>query len=325
MKNLGEIGFVLNGGGFAGSLSVGMLKAVIEAGIKPKRIQGVSVGSLNAAKFIESGIEGLEETWDMIDKEGPSSIFNWMDIARTVPTKHSSLFYSKGLLRLISNLNMKKIIEAEEHLEIITCNETKDGQPEIFQSHSPEFLENPDNFRMPIIASTAIPGILPPVTINGMNYSDGVFFQLQSMIDAGCDTIFLFLNDQTVEKNARWDARLAQSRHTLYEKAVIGELKEILRTRKDFQVWTPDDLDLEQKTLPSLVRKMMVTEKNIRSALADAVQGNNINLVPHRIIVIYTETPVKSLYTTGFKRGDIKAARSVGYVQAKNILSKVLK
>lgn len=325
MRNLGEVGFILNGGGFAGALSVGMLEALIEAGIYPKRIQGVSVGALSAAKFIESGIEGLKATWERIDKDGPSSVFNWVDIATTVPRKNNSLFYSKGLLRLVNDLDMKKVITSKIPLEVVTCNESEESRPEIFQSHAQNYLENPELFKLPIIASTAIPGILPPVKINGMEYSDGVFFQLQSMIDAGCDTIFLLLNDQSAESNARWDKRLAQSRHALYEKAVIGELKEILRTRKDFQVWTPDDLDLQQKTLPSLVRKMMATEKSIRSALTSAVQGDDINLVPHRIIVLYTETPVKSLYTTGFTRGDTKAAASVGFVQAKNILAKVLK
>lgn len=322
--NLGKKGFLLNGGGFAGALSVGMLKAMCEAEIFADIIQGVSVGTLSAAKFIESGINGLQEIWLEIERRGPSDVFNWMDIPKTVIGRSNALYYPKGLHRLVDGLNFEKIVHSPIPLQVVVMRES-DEQPVIFRTTDPEYKEHPGKFRMPVIASTAIPGIFPPVQKDGVEYSDGIFFQLQQLIDEGCDTIFLFLNDQAPEPNARWDKRLAQARHMLYEKLVIADLKEILRTRKDFQIWTPDDLDLQQKTLPSLVRKMMATEKSIRSAATSAIQGDDINFVPHRIIVLYTETPITSLYMTGFSRGDIKAAINVGYVQAKNILTKVLK
>lgn len=323
--DLGKVGVVFNGGGFSGAFSVGFARAIWELGIKPEHIQGVSVGTLNAAKIIESGVKGLEHVWLDIEKDGASSIFNWMDIAPNVLKRSNALFYQKGLLRIVNGIDIAKIVQSPINLQIVTCNEFKDEQEEIFHNHDPRFQENPELFRKTILASTAIPGILPPIEINGEEHSDGVFFQLEPLISAGCDTIFLLLNDQAAERKARWDKRLAQERHKLYEKVVIAELKEILIKHKDYQVYAPDDLDLEQKNLPSLVRKMITAEKSIRSTLISAAKGDDINFVPHRIIILYTEAPISALYTTGFARGDIKTAINVGYVQAKNILTKALK
>ncbi len=41
--------FVLGGGGLLGAVEVGMLRALLEAGIEPDVILGTSVGALNGA------------------------------------------------------------------------------------------------------------------------------------------------------------------------------------------------------------------------------------------------------------------------------------
>ncbi len=46
-----KIAFVLSGGGNLGAVQVGMLRALVEAGITPDIIVGCSVGSINGAAF----------------------------------------------------------------------------------------------------------------------------------------------------------------------------------------------------------------------------------------------------------------------------------
>src|SRR3954454_3484103 len=51
----GPIAFVFSGGSSLGALQVGMLRAVLEAGIQPDFLVGTSAGALNAA-FVAKGI-----------------------------------------------------------------------------------------------------------------------------------------------------------------------------------------------------------------------------------------------------------------------------
>ena len=81
-----QTAFVLSGGGAKGAWQLGVLKAVIEAGIKPDVIVGTSVGALNGAGLSLVGIEKLEKIWLGIG--GPS------DIQRFALWK---LFWSRGV------------------------------------------------------------------------------------------------------------------------------------------------------------------------------------------------------------------------------------
>src|SRR5271168_1772646 len=59
--------FVFAGGGSLGAVQVGMLAALVRAGLKPDFVIGSSVGALNAGFFAgdptPSGVARLEEVW----------------------------------------------------------------------------------------------------------------------------------------------------------------------------------------------------------------------------------------------------------------------
>jgi NTE family protein len=57
-----EVAFVLPGGGSAGAAQVGILRSLLEAGIRPDVLVGCSVGALNAAFF------AVEPTLDQVDR-----------------------------------------------------------------------------------------------------------------------------------------------------------------------------------------------------------------------------------------------------------------
>ena len=59
--------FVLGGGGNLGSVQVGMVRALLERGVRPDLILGCSAGALNAAVLAEDpsleGVARLERIW----------------------------------------------------------------------------------------------------------------------------------------------------------------------------------------------------------------------------------------------------------------------
>lgn len=320
--NLGKIGVIFGGGGFTGAFSVGFIKALWECGIRPSHVQGVSVGALNAAKLIElENIKELEKIWLDIEKAKASSIFNWKDIPGNVMRKSSSLYGNKGLLDIIQKISFSKIINSPVELQVVVCNESK-REKEVFLSHDPQFKNNPNLLKELVLASASIPGILPPVKIGGQQYSDGIYFALEPMIETGCDTIFLLLNDQYAEENQRWDERLFNMKNFLYEEVVSFRIREALKEHPDFTIET-GDFDNENKFLPPILKRIKSIRQQIKSVASSIATGEDINFVPHRIIPINTRTPISTLHSTGFEAGDFKAAIEQGYDQASVLLKRL--
>src|SRR5687767_9041799 len=71
-----EVAFVLGGGGVLGAHEVGMLQALVEAGIRPDLVVGTSVGAINgamvAADPTAATIRRLHELWTGI---GDTDVF----------------------------------------------------------------------------------------------------------------------------------------------------------------------------------------------------------------------------------------------------------
>ena len=68
------VAFVLGGGGHPGAIQVGMLRALVERGIRPDLVLGTSVGAVNgvaiAAKPTIEGVDALEGFWGRIEETG---------------------------------------------------------------------------------------------------------------------------------------------------------------------------------------------------------------------------------------------------------------
>jgi predicted acylesterase/phospholipase RssA len=261
----------------------------------------------------------LEKIWLDIERAKASTVFNWKDIPGNI--RSSSLYNNRGLLDIIQKINLSKIIDSPTELQIVVCNESK-GEKEVFSSHDPRFKKDPGLLKQIILASASIPGILPPVKIGDQQYSDGIYFSLESMIETGCDTIFLFLNDQFMEESKRWDQRLFGMRNFLYEEVISFRIKEALKEHPDFKLEN-EDLDSENKFLPPIVKRIKNIRQQIRSVASAIVSGDDINFVPHRIIILNTRTPISTLHATAFEIGDIKAAIEQGYDQASVLLKKL--
>jgi NTE family protein len=161
-----KVGFVLGGGGPLGAYEVGMLQALLEHGVTPDVVVGTSIGALNGAAIayeptIEM-VEKLKDTWLTL---GERHIFDSpLGRAANLVRQGTHLHSNVGLRRLIHRLLP---VDRFEDLKVpFHCVAAS-----IERAAEQWFSEGP--LTDAILASAAVPGLLPPVEIKGEHYVDG--------------------------------------------------------------------------------------------------------------------------------------------------------
>jgi len=162
-----ETAFVLGGGGVLGSCEVGMLRALLEAGIEPDLVLGTSVGAINGSVFAAApdleGVVRLEKVWTELDARG--------------------VFEGSLLTRLGTAVRTRTHLHANEPLRLLLA-EALEGQrieqlPLRFQCVAASIERAAETWFVSgpavpaVLASCAVPGLLPPVAIGGEHYLDG--------------------------------------------------------------------------------------------------------------------------------------------------------
>jgi NTE family protein len=159
--------FVLGGGGNLGAMQVGMLQALVARGIEPDVIVGCSVGALNAAGLAADptpeGVDRLAQIWRTLrtDDVFPGGWLNgpWMLLRRAL-----ALTTNDNLRALVERATkIERFEDAAVPFEVVATSLTT-GMPRWFASGP--VLD-------PILASAALPAVLPPVEIDGEQYIDG--------------------------------------------------------------------------------------------------------------------------------------------------------
>ena len=181
------IGFVLSGGANLGSVHVGMLTALLEAGVKPDIIVGTSIGSVNAAYLAADPslehLESLQKLWcDVRARE----IFPLNPAANARALfREGALFSSKGWRRFLEQRMPYRTFDETTVPLRITATDYEEGQSTVFDSG-------------PVIdamlASTALPGIFPPYRVGERWFIDGAISEqlpLKVALEAGADTIYV--------------------------------------------------------------------------------------------------------------------------------------
>jgi NTE family protein len=162
-----RVAFVLSGGGSLGAVQIGMLQALFERGIRPDFLVGTSVGAVNAAWV--AGRPEHDEMGRLADI--------WLGLRRQDVFPISPLTSAAGLLgrtnHFISNQNLramldkympfKRIEDASVPLHVV-ATDLKSGRATVLSS-GPAIPA--------LLASCAIPGVFPPVTIGRREYVDG--------------------------------------------------------------------------------------------------------------------------------------------------------
>jgi NTE family protein len=163
----GPVAFVLSGGGPLGAVQVGFLHALFDAGVVPDLMVGVSVGALNAVAIADdptpAGVEALQSLWLRMRKEdlfpGGRLVSAWHAV-----TRGSSLYSNTGLRQVIDRHLSASTFEELVIPAHVVATDLSTGEEAWFSEGAITDV---------LLASAAMPGVLPPVTIGGVTYVDG--------------------------------------------------------------------------------------------------------------------------------------------------------
>ncbi len=161
--------FVFSGGGNLGAVQVGMMRALVEAGITPDVIVGCSVGAINGAAFAaDPGVRGLlrlERIWNRLADGDPDLMpSRLLPLAAQVARRGEAVHDQAILASLISE---ELPVRTFEELAIgFACVATDLDDAEEWWFDSGPLLPA-------LLASSALPAVYPPVEIDGRRYIDG--------------------------------------------------------------------------------------------------------------------------------------------------------
>jgi NTE family protein len=158
--------FVLGGGGLLGAHEVGMLRALAEAGVRPDLVVGTSVGAFNGA-FVASdpsdAADLLTQAWQ---GDGAGSVFAGSFVSRIATLVRSGThLHSTSLLAtaLDALIPADRIEDLAVPFHCVAAN--------IERAEARWFTSGP--LVPAVLASCAVPGILPPVRIGDEHFYDG--------------------------------------------------------------------------------------------------------------------------------------------------------
>jgi NTE family protein len=160
----GPIAFVLGGGGVLGAVEVGMVRALIEAGIRPEIIVGTSIGALVAADPSIGVVGRLIDLWaskQARDVFGDSAPRQLARLARAGTHLHAP-----GPLRSMLDRELRGMSRFEDlPVRFECCAASIERAAEHWFTRGPLVDA--------VLASAAVPGLLPPILIDGQHYIDG--------------------------------------------------------------------------------------------------------------------------------------------------------
>ena len=163
----GKVAFVLAGGASHGAVQVGMLEALMSRGVVPDLVVGASIGALNAAAFASdptlAGLEHLAAEWR---KARRSQVFPLWPPGLLLGAigRRDHLISNRGLATLIENVVTFDRLEAALLPVHVVATDLATGNPVVLS----------EGRALPaLLASTAIPGVFPPVDIEGQFLIDG--------------------------------------------------------------------------------------------------------------------------------------------------------
>jgi NTE family protein len=184
----GGTAFVLGGGGVLGAAEVGMLRALFEHRIRPDMIVGTSVGAINGALVAGDptplGVDRLSGVWAELTSEG---IFTGSVLtrARTLVRTRTHVHAREPLRDLLTaHLPVRTFAELEVPFQCVAASIER----------AAEHWFTDGTLIEAVLASCAVPGLLPPVEIDGEHYLDGGLVHsipVGRAVALGADTIYV--------------------------------------------------------------------------------------------------------------------------------------
>jgi len=151
------IGIALGGGAARGWAHIGVLKALIEAGLEPDIVAGTSIGALAGACYVTGRLDALEDFASSLTRR---RVFGFLDINFT----GSGLISGQRLNSRLESHLQEFSIEGLSRKFVAVATELGTGH---------EVWLNKGSLVNALRASFALPGIFRPVKINGRWLIDG--------------------------------------------------------------------------------------------------------------------------------------------------------
>jgi NTE family protein len=188
MESRPEVAFVLGGGGHLGGYEADMLRALLEAGIRPDLIIGTSIGSVQgafvAANPTPEALTGITELWT----EFVSQKLMKTSPARAVMTfahDHTHFASNQPMREMLTgHFGDTRIEDLKVRFEAVAAS--------IERAAARYFGKGP--LVPALLASTAVPGLWAPFDYEGEHYLDGGVVDsipVRRAIAAGAGTIYV--------------------------------------------------------------------------------------------------------------------------------------
>jgi NTE family protein len=159
--------FVLGGGGVLGAAEVGMLRALLERAVKPDLVIGTSVGAVNGAAVAADPTEAvtyrLADLWASPETKQIYGDSYARQLRRFATSTH--LHSPEPLRRLLVRELGAQTSFADLPVAFQCCAASIERAAEHWFTDGPVVPA--------VLASAAVPGLLPPVRLGGEHFIDG--------------------------------------------------------------------------------------------------------------------------------------------------------
>jgi NTE family protein len=201
--------FVLSGGASLGAAQVGMLAALSDAGVRPDLIIGTSVGAINGA-WVAGGSDcaGLGAVWRSLRRDTvfPARPF---DGVLGFAGRREHLVPDTGIRRLLrDHVRFEQMQDAQVPFHVV-ATDVLSGCDTLL-SHG--------NAVDAILASAAIPGVLPPVRVAGRDLMDGGVVNntpISHAVRLGADVIWVLATGYSCALTQRPRGALGMALHAV--------------------------------------------------------------------------------------------------------------
>lgn len=181
--------FVLGGGGVRGAVEVGMLEALLEAGVSPDLVVGSSIGAINGALVASDPspavVDRLVRAWTSPQAQAVYGD-SWTRQLRRLASTRTHLNSPEPLRHLLEEaLGTDATFEdLAVPLRVVAAN--------IERAAEHWFSSGP--LIPAVLASASVPGLLPPTRIDGEHFIDGGIVNsipIEVAVRAGARTVFV--------------------------------------------------------------------------------------------------------------------------------------
>ncbi|MGD0809641.1 MAG: patatin-like phospholipase family protein [Acidimicrobiales bacterium] len=187
--------WVLRGGASFGAAQVGMARALIEAGHHPDMLYGTSAGALNASWLAaDPTLEGLEELsrlWTMVRRRDVFPLRPWHALSGLAGWRDFTVS-AVGLASWLRTTTLLRRLEDGVLPLTVVATDLENGQEVLLES-GPAVPA--------LLASSAMPGIFPPVRIGDRWLVDGSVGSdspIGAAVRAGAGRVWLLPSAPTV-------------------------------------------------------------------------------------------------------------------------------